>query len=117
MIVKEKGSLKTMYIQVKSRFGDNPDEIFTATTKAATVVDNYSTAVVFCFFDTEEGDLWNYLWFVPAPDLLKAANQLDGGRLLGFVAGRKKKESNKWDSFLIDKRDLANQIIAQMKRI
>lgn len=117
LIVKEKGSLKTMYIQIKSRFGDNPDEIFTATVKAATVVDNYSTAVVFCFFDTEDGDLWDYLWFVPAPDLLKAANQLDGGRLLGFVAGRKRKESNKWDSYLIDKRDLANQIIAQMKRI
>ena len=117
LIVKEKGSLKTMYIQIKSRFGDNPDAIFTATAKAASVVDNYSTAVVFCFFDTEEGDLWNYLWFVPAPDLLKSANQLDGGRLLGFVAGRKRKESNKWDSFLIDKRDLANQIIAQMKRI
>lgn len=25
LIVKEKGSLKTMYIQIKSRFGDNPD--------------------------------------------------------------------------------------------
>jgi hypothetical protein len=117
LIVKEKGSLKTMYIQIKSRFGDNPDGIFTATTKAATVVDNYSTAVVFCFFGTEEGDLWDYLWFVPAPDLIKQANKLDGGRLLGFVAGRKKKESNKWDNYLIDKRDLANQIIAQMKRI
>ena len=35
LIVKEKGSLKTMYIQIKSRFGDNPDEIFTATTKTA----------------------------------------------------------------------------------
>lgn len=37
--------------------------------------------------------------------------------MLGFVAGRQKKESNKWDNYLIDKRDLANQIIAQMKRI
>lgn len=117
LIVKEKYSLKTMYIQIKSRFGDNPDEIFTATTKAASVVDNYSMAIVFCFFDTEEGDLWDYLWFVPAPDFLKMANKLKGGRLLGFVAGRKKKESNKWDNYLIDKRDLANQVIAQMKRI
>ena len=117
LIVKEKGSLKTMYIQIKSRFGYNPDGIFTATTKIATVVDNYSTAVVFCFFDTEEGDLWDYLWFVPAPDMIKLANKLAGGRLLGFVDGRKKKESNKWDNYLIDKRDLANQIIAQMKRI
>jgi hypothetical protein len=49
--------------------------------------------------------------------LIKHANKLDGGKLLGFVAGRKKKESNKWDNYLIDKRDLANQIIAQMKRI
>ena len=117
LIVKEKGSLKTMYIQIKSRFGDNPDEIFTATTKASGVVDNYSMATVFCFFDTEEGDLWDYLWFVQGPNLIKLANKLDGGSLLGFVAGRKRKESNKWDQYLIDKRDLANQIIAQMRRI
>src|SRR3989344_2346989 len=117
LIVKEKGSLKTMYIQIKSRFGDNPDDIFTATTKAAGIADNYSMSIVFCFFDTEEGDLWDYLWFVPAPDFVKMANKLDGGRLFGFVAGRKKKESNKWDQYLIDKRDLANAIIAQMKRI
>lgn len=117
LIVKEKGSLKTMYIQIKSRFGDNPDSIFTATTKTATLADNYSMAVVFCFFDTEEGDLWDYLWFVPAPHFIKMANKLDGGRLLGFVAGRKRKESNKWDDYLIDKRDLANQVIAQIKRV
>jgi len=117
LIVKEKGSLKTMYIQIKSRFGDNPDGIFTATTKASGVVDNYSMATVFCFFDTEQGDIWEYLWFVPAPDFLKMANKLDGGKSLGFVAGRKRKDSNKWDNYLIDKRDLANQIIAQMKRI
>lgn len=117
LIVKEKGSLKTMYIQIKSRFGNNPNDIFTATTKATTIADNYSMSIVFCFFDTEEGDLWDYLWFVPAPDFVKMANKLHNGRLLGFVAGRKKKESNKWDQYLIDKRDLANQIIAQMKRI
>ncbi len=117
LIVKEKGSLKTMYIQIKSRFGDNPDEIFTATTKTSGMVDNYSMAVVFCYFDTEEGDLWDYLWFVSAPDFVKKANKLTGSNMLGFVAGRQKKESNKWDNYLIDKRDLANQIIAQMKRI
>lgn len=117
LIVKEKGSLKTMYIQIKSRFGDNPDAIFVATAKTAAIADNYSMAVVFCFFDTEEGDLWNYLWFIPAPDFIKVANRLNGGKLLGFVAGRKKKESNKWDQYLIEKRDLANMIVSQMKRI
>ncbi len=117
LIVKEKGSLRTMYIQIKSRFGDNPDDIFTATAKAGTLADNYSMAIVFCFFDTEEGDVWDFVWFVPAPDFIKMANKLDGGKMFGFVAGRQKKESNKWDQYLIDKRDLANAILAQMKRI
>ena len=117
LIVKEKGSLKTMYLQIKSRFGDNPDTIFTATTKTASIGDNYSVALIFCFFDTGDGDLWDYLWFVPAPDFIKMANKLDSGKMLGFVAGRKKKESNKWDQYLIDKRELANTIISQMKRI
>ena len=117
LIVKEKGSLKTMYIQIKSRFGNNPNEIFTATTKTSGMVDNYSMAAVYCYFNTEEGDLWDYLWFVSAPDFIKNANKLNNGIMLGFVAGRQKKQSNKWDNYLIDKRDLANQIIAQMKRI
>ena len=117
LIVKEKGSLKTMYIQVKSRYGANPAEIFTATTDASSLVDNYSMALVFCYFDTEEGDLWDYLWFIPAPDFIKKANRLQSGKLFGFVAGRKRKDSNKWDAYLIDRRDLANSIIGQMKRI
>lgn len=117
LIVKEKGSLKTMYLQIKSRFGNNPDAIFTATTKTSSIGDNYSVALIFCFFDTSEGDLWDYLWFVPAPDFIKMANKLDNGKMLGFVAGRKKKETNKWDQYLIDKRELANIIIGQMKRI
>ena len=117
LIVKEKNSLRTMYIQVKSRFGNNLNKTYTANLKESGVVDNYSMAVVFCYFYTEEGDLWGYLWFVPAPDFRKLATKSDGGRSLTFVAGRKKKESNKWDDFLIEKKDLANKIIAQMKRI
>ena len=65
----------------------------------------------------EEGDLWDYLWFVSGPDFIKKANRLSGGKMFGFVAGRKRNESNKWDEYLIDKRDLANAIIGQMKRI
>jgi len=116
LIVKEKGSQKTMYIQVKSRFGDKPDKVFTATTKTSSITDNYQMAIVFCFFDTEQGDLWDYLWFVPAPDFLKKANRLQNNTNLGFVAGRRRNEDNKWDEYLIDKRDLANKIIEQMGR-
>lgn len=122
LIVKEKGSLKMMYIQIKSRFGTNANKIFSVVAKAATakksgVIDNYSMAVVFCFFDTEEGDIWDHLWFIPAPEFNKHANKLQGGDMLGFVAGRKKKESNKWDDYLINKKELANQIIAQLQKI
>jgi len=117
LIVKERGSLKTMYLQIKSRFGDDPSRIFAYAVKSSTVIDNYAMANIFCVFDTEQGDIWNFLWFVPAPDLIKLATKSDGGRLMRFVAGRTKRESNKWDQYLIDKRDLANAIIAQMKRI
>ncbi len=117
LIVKEKGSLKTIYIQIKSRFGNNPGKIYTATTKAINVIDNYSMAIIFCFFDTEEGDLWDYLWFVPMPDFVRLANKSQRGKSLGFVAGRKKRESNKWDKYLIEKQNLADAIINQLKRI
>ena len=106
-----------MYIQVKSRFGKNPDEIFTATAKAKCIADNYSVAIVFCFFDTSKGDLWDYLWFIPAPDFIRSANKLRGGSMLEFVSGRQRKESNKWDRYMIEKRGLANAIIGQMKRV
>lgn len=117
LIVKPKGKLKALYIQVKSRFGSNPSEIYTATVKASGVVDNYSMAFVFCYFDTVDGDIWDYVWFIPAPDFLRKANQLQGGTSLGFVAGRKQSESNKWDEYLIDKTDLSTAIIEQLGKI
>ena len=117
LIVKPKGHLKALYIQVKSRFGTDPSEIFTATVKASGVVDNYSMAFVFCYFDTVDGDIWDYVWFVPAPDFLKMANQLMGGKNLGFVAGRKQSEGNKWDKYLIDKTDLSMVIIDHLNKI
>ncbi|HAT9397970.1 HTH domain-containing protein [Legionella pneumophila] len=115
LIVKQKGSLKSMYIQVKSRYGDNPSEVFVSKIKTCNAIENHSMAFVFCLFDTEKGDVWDYVWFIPAPAFIKHAHRLDEGRMLGFVAGRNKKESNKWDEYLIDKRDLANQIISAMK--
>lgn len=113
--VKEKGSLKTIYLQVKSRFGDDPSKIFVANVKASTVVDNYAMGFVFCHFDSEQGNLGDRLWFVPAPDFISIATSQ--GKNLSFVAGRKKRKTNKWDSYLIDKTSLANRIISQMKRI
>jgi len=117
LIVKPKGKLKALYIQIKSRFGNDPSEIYTATVKARCVVDNYSMAFVFCYFDTTQGDVWDYVWLIPAPDFTRKANQLQGGTSLGFVAGRKQSESNKWDEYLINKTDLSTAIIEQLNKL
>ncbi|MFA5098729.1 MAG: group I intron-associated PD-(D/E)XK endonuclease [Candidatus Paceibacterota bacterium] len=119
LIVKEKGSLKIMYIQVKSRFGGNVEKPFVVRVKEKSLVENYSMAIVFCFFDTEEGDIWDHLWFVPVPDFLKKSRPVkyQDGIAYSFVAGRRRNDSNKWDQYLIDKQDLANKILAQMKRV
>lgn len=116
LIVKEKGSLKSIYIQIKSNFSDDFSRPFVATVKERSVVDNYSMAFVFCLFDTSKGDVHDYVWFVPAPDFIRMAHK-DKNDLLGFVSGKQKKESNKWDAFMIDKRDLAGRVIEQLKRI
>jgi hypothetical protein len=116
LIVKEKGSLKSIYIQIKSNFSDDFSRPFVATVKQRSAVDNYSMAFVFCLFDTAKGDVHDYVWFVPAPDFIRMAHK-DKNDLLGFVSGKQKKESNKWDAYMIDKRDLATKVIEQLKRI
>lgn len=116
LIVKEKASLKSVYIQIKSNFSDDFSRPFVATVKQRSAVDSYSMAFVFCLFDTAKGDIHDYVWFVPAPDFIKMAHK-DKNDLLGFVSGKQKKGSNKWDAFMIDKRDLAERVIKQLKRI
>ena len=116
LIVKEKGSLKSIYIQVKSNFSDDFSKPFVATVKERSAIDNYSMTFVFCLFDTAKGDVHDYIWFVPAPDFIRMAHK-DKNALLGFVSGKQKKDSNKWDVFMIDKRDLASRVIEQLKRI
>ena len=117
LIVKKKGELRSVYVQIKSRYGDASSGVYTATVKSSTLQDNYSMMLVFCLFDTEQGDLWDYVWFVPATEFVKKANRLQNGIQLGFVAGRNRNESNKWDEYLIDKRGLAKAIIEHMNRM
>ena len=116
LIVKEKGTLKSVYIQIKSNFSDDFSKPFVATVKERSTVDSYSMAFVFCLFDTSKGDIYDYLWFVPAPDFIRMAHK-DKNDLLGFVSGKQKRDTNKWDSFMIDKRDLSKYVKDQLKRI
>ena len=116
LIVKEKASLKSIYIQIKSNFSDDFSRPFVATVKQRSTVDNYSMAFIFCLFDTSKGDVHDYVWFVPAPDFIRLAPK-DKNDLLGFVSGKQKKDSNKWDAYMIDKRDLSSRVVEQLKRI
>lgn len=116
LIVKEKGSLDSIYIQIKSNFSNDFSRPFVATVKDRSAIDKHSMSFVFCLFDTAKGDIYDYIWFVPAPDFIRMAHK-DKNGLLGFVSGKRKKDTNKWDKFMIDKRDLAGHVIAQLKRI
>ena len=117
LIVKQKGSLKTMYIQIKSRFDIKAGAPFTASAPKSSVLDKNSMALVFCYFNKEAGDISEDIWFIPAPIFIKKANDLKIKiPSWGFVAGLKRKETNKWDEYFIKKQDLANKIIEQMKR-
>jgi hypothetical protein len=116
LIIKEKRILRSLYIQVKSRFDDDFSQPFTATVKEHCAEDNHSMAFVFCLFDTAKGDIYDYVWFVPAPAFIENAPK-DKNGLLHFVSGKQKKDGNKWDDFMIDKRDLASEVMKQLKRI
>lgn len=116
LIIKEKGSLNSIYIQIKSNFSDDFSRPFVASVKKKSILDKHSLGFVFCLFDTSKGDIHNYIWFVPAPDFIRLAHR-DKNDLLGFVSGKQKRENNKWDAFMIDKRDLAERVIEQLKRI
>jgi len=116
LIVKEKGTLKSIYIQVKSNFSKDFSKPFVATVRLSLALDSYSMAFVFCLFDTSKGDVHDYVWFIPAPEFLKKATK-DKNDLLEFVAGKQKNNQNKWDEFMFDKRDLANRVQEQLKRI
>lgn len=118
IIVKQKGARleKTLFLQVKSRYNlTKKGKAFVSSTKTSTVSDNYRMSLVFCYFDFEKGDLHDYLWFIPAPDFLQKANKLKGR--LGFVASPHPGKGKKWDKYLIKKKELANEIIQQMKRL
>ncbi len=118
LLVKQKGKLgHTVHVQIKSRFGSSVGHLFTATTKAPSDVEGH-LAFVFCHFDTDHGDLWSHLWYVPASAFLRDANRLSNGSL-GFVASmnpdrKRAGQPTKWNEFLIEKRQLADKIIETM---
>lgn len=115
LIVKIKGNERAFFVQIKSVW--TAGGVVSVVVKRRSVEGKKNLGIVFCTFNTEEGEMNDFLWFVPVKDFIKKANYLKGYDEYAFTAGREQRETNKWNDYLIDKRDLANQIIAQMKRI
>lgn len=102
---------KVVYLQVKSRFGGGKEQ-FAQSIKKKLVPKSGNHAVVFCSFDTSKGDV-ERIWFVPAIALHKL-NPTRAG-LFSFVAAKSKKESNKWNEYLLgDIRELAGKVTELM---
>lgn len=114
LIIKQRNSSRTFHLQVKTRYGKTSDTSLIAHVKERCIKKDKSTGLVFCFFDIDDGDIWDYLWFVPSMEFTKLAKKSNNKRLgtiYKFIAGRSQKNTNKWAKFLIDKRDLGNKII------
>ena len=116
LIVKQKGSLKTLYIQIKSRWQDKSGSLI-VDVKKKTLVNNYSMGIVVCMFDIEATDIWDYLWFIPAPDFIAKANGKADGEALRFISGKNIDRMGTWADYLIQKQDLANKLLEQMTKI
>lgn len=116
LVVKQKGNFKTLYIQVKSRWQDTSGSMI-VDVKQKSLLNNYAMGLVICMFDIEAGDIWDYVWFIPAPDYIRLSVPTKDGEILRFVSGKNTNREGKWDEYLIDKRDLADAILDQMKKL
>jgi len=112
LLVKKKGSPETICIQVKSVW--RKDGPVVASVKEDKITSQRDIYVVFCLFDIDKGDLWEYVWLVPAHEFIKITEEHSQKRkdgLLIFVAGKKKRSTNTWDKYLIDRKNLGNKIL------
>ncbi len=117
IIVKRRGKLDVVYVQVKSTYGYK-DRGFVSAVKEKTIVNKERMLIVFVYFDLSEGDLFDQVFCVPAPDFLKLTYndaKKDGNRV--FTVGLNNPDRSKYAEFMIEKRELANKIIELMDKL
>ena len=118
IIVKRRGKLEVVYVQVKSTYGYKRDKGFVSSVKEKTIKNKSRMLLVFVYFDLSEGDLLDYLFCIPAPEFLKLTkneNKRTDKRV--FTVGLKGPDKSKYAEFMIEKRELANKIIEIMDRL
>jgi hypothetical protein len=117
IIAKRRKKLEVAYIQVKSSYGYK-DRGFVSTVREAQIVNKERMIMVFVYFDLSQGDLYDQIFCIPAPDFLKLTaneNKKPGERV--FTVGLRNPDKSKYAEFMIEKRELANRIIEIMDKL
>ncbi len=111
------GKLDVVYVQVKSTYGYK-DRGFVSSVKESSIVTKERMLIIFVYFDLSEGDLFDQVFCIPAPDFLRLTHnehKKPGHRV--FTVGLNHPDKSKYAEFMIEKRELANRIIEIMDRL
>ncbi len=117
IIAKRRGKLDVVYIQVKTSYGYK-ERGFVATVKEKNILNKSRMLLVFAYFDLSEGDLFDQVFCIPAPDFLKLTQndkKVTSDRV--FTVGLSNPDKSKYSAYMIEKRELANRIVEIMDRL
>lgn len=117
IIVKRRERFDVVYVQVKSTYGYK-ERGFVSTVKEKSIVNKERMLIIFVYFDLSEGDLFDQVFCIPAPDLLRLTqNEQKKGTNRVFTVGLSKPDISKYAEFMIEKRELANRILEIMNKL
>ncbi len=117
IIAKRREKLEVAYIQVKSTYGYK-ERGFVSTVREKQIINKERMILVFVYFDLSEGDLFDQVFCIPAPDFLRLTaneNKKPGERV--FTVGLRNPDKSKYAEFMIEKRELANRIIEILDKL
>lgn len=117
IIAKRREKLEVAYVQVKSSYGYK-DRGFVSSVREKQIINKERMILVFVYFDLSEGDLFDQIFCIPAPDFLRLTANEDkkpGERV--FTVGLRNPDKSKYAEFMIEKRELANRIIEIMDKL
>jgi hypothetical protein len=118
IIVKKRNTLDSAYIQVKTTFGPSNGRGFVSTVKDKNLITKARMLYVFVYFDTTEGDLFDYIFCIPGPEFAKLTETEDNkNNQRTFTVSLNNPENSKYAEFMIEKRELANKVIEYLDRL
>ncbi len=118
LIVKRRGRLEVVYLQVKSTYGYKQDRGFVSTVKDKGLIDKARNIIVFVYFDLATGDFYDNIFCIPMPDFLRLTfNSNKNIKSRVFTVGLNNLDKSKYAEFMIEKRELANRILEIMNKL